>query len=110
MNGGSCMAKKKTSTKNDGKGKRYTKDELLQIMNDHLVQQQKLALDLKNKAEEALTWDEKEKDKAKARNLRLSAYNAQVDAVSRSAGILIKIFNSTLGTEDGEEDEEELVD
>lgn len=93
----------KKSTKNVGNETIKSKDELLKMMNDHLTQQQAFAMKLKNKALQYI--DEEEKEDKKKRNQFLSSYNMQVDAVSRTASTIIKIYNSELSN--GEEDEKE---
>ncbi len=99
----------KNSTKKDGERKRYTKDELLDIMNDHLVEQQKFALELKERAEDALkSKTGTSKEEVKARNQYLWTYNQMVEAVSKTSATMIKIYNSSL--ENGEEKPEDKYD
>lgn len=95
------------------KRKLKTKEELLEIMNEHLVTQQMFALKLKEKAESYIDVEEDEDNQSnkKKRNAWLNSYNAQVDAVSRTSASMIKIFNSAL--DDGEEEDnstDSLVD
>lgn len=98
----------KTSTKNDGK-KRYSKSELLDIMNDHLEQQQKIAEKLKQKAESFIEEESSDKEAKKQRNSYLFAYNQQVDAVSKTSSMLLKIYNSTIDLNE-EDEEDSLID
>lgn len=91
------------------KAKLKSREELLDIMNEHLVAQQKFAEKLKNKAEKYIEDDSKDKMDIKARNSYIHAYNNQVDAVSRTSKMMISIYNSTF--ENGEEEaEDSLVD
>lgn len=93
------------------KTKIKTKEELLEIMNSHLDTQQNFALKLKAKAEFFVDEDEDSKENKKKRNSWLSAYNAQVDAVSRTSASLLKIFNSDLSNGEEEDDSSDtLVD
>lgn len=94
-----------------------TKDELLQMMNDHLAQQQEFAIRLKDKAKFYVDAEGTEDEDTKKKNHYLSAYNTQVDAVSRSVSAMIKIYGSQLKTseqveEQGKQEEkhESLVD
>lgn len=82
-----------------------SKEELLDIMNEHLSTQQKFAIQLKEKAEQYIDVDDEEDDSKtkKKRRSYLSAYNAQVDAVSRTSASMIKIFNSSLENEEEQE-------
>lgn len=89
-----------------------SKEELLEIMNEHLIAQQNFALTLKKKAEQFINVDEDDetKESKKKRNSYLYSYNAQVDAISRTSASMIKILNSSL--DDGEEEDgtDTLVD
>ena len=91
-----------------------SKEELLEIINDHFVTQQNFALKLKEKAEKYTDIDDDEEDDSKTKKKRrsyLSAYNAQVDAVSKTVVTLIKINNSSLMNEEEQEEEfDTLVD
>ena len=90
-----------------------SKEELLEIINDHFVTQQNFALKLKEKAEKYTDIDDDEDDSnaKKKRRSYLSAYNAQVDAVSKTVVTLIKINNSSLQNEEEQEEEfDSLVD
>lgn len=90
-----------------------SKEELLEIINDHFVTQQNFALKLKEKAEKYTDIDDDEDDNKakKKRRSYLSAYNAQVDAVSKTVVTLIKINNSSLQNEEEQEEEfDSLVD
>lgn len=84
-----------------------SKEELLEIMNEHLNTQQKFAETLKAKAEKFIEDEELDKEGKKNRNSYLNAYNTQVDAVSRSVKTMISIFNSSL---QNDEEEEEYTD
>lgn len=94
------------------KHKIKTKEELLEIMNEHLTTQQMFALKLKSKAEQYVDVDGEDdnKDSKKKRNSYLSSYNAQVDAVSRTSASLLKIFNSSLEENEEEDGSDSLVD
>lgn len=94
------------------KKKIKTKEELLEIMNEHLTTQQKFALKLKAKAESYLDVDGEDdtRDTKKKRNSYLNSYNAQVDAVSRTSASMIKILNSNLEDVEEENDTDTLVD
>lgn len=94
------------------KKKIKTKEELLEIMNEHLTTQQKFALKLKAKAESYLDVDDEDdtRDTKKKRNSYLNSYNAQVDAVSRTSASMIKILNSNLEDVEEENDTDTLVD
>lgn len=90
-----------------------SKEELLEIINDHFVTQQNFALKLKEKAEKYTDIDDDEDDSKakKKRRSYLSAYNAQVDAVSKTVVTLIKINNSSLQNEEEQDEEfDTLVD
>lgn len=88
-----------------------TKDELLQIMSDHLSQQQEFALQLKEKALYYVNLEGTNKEDTKLKNHYLNAYNTQVDAVSRTSSAMIKVYGSSLqNTSDGEEESKSLVD
>lgn len=90
-----------------------SKEELLEIINDHFVTQQNFALKLKEKAEKYTDIDDDEDDNKakKKRRSYLSAYNAQVDAVSKTVVTLIKINNSSLQNEEEQDEEfDTLVD
>lgn len=95
------------------KDKIKSKEELLQIMNEHLTTQQKFAMQLKAKAEQFIDVEDEEDDSKtkKKRRSYLGAYNAQVDAVSRTSASMIKIFNSSLENEEEQENgSDSLVD
>jgi len=95
------------------KRKLKSKEELLEIMNEHLETQQMFALKLKEKAESFIDIDEGEDNQSnkKKRNAWLNSYNAQVDAVSRTSSSMIKIFNSALDNGEEEDDStDSLVD
>ena len=97
----------------DKKKNLKSKDELLKIMNDHLVQQQEFAERLKTQALKYISVDEEESDSdtKKKKNHYLNAYNQQVDAVSRTSATMIRIYSSSLENGDVEEDGyEELID
>lgn len=87
-----------------------SKEELLEIMNEHLATQQKFAEKLKEKAEKFIDDEDTSKEGKQKRNSYLNAYNVQVDAVSRTSKMMITIYNSSL--ENGEEEEytDSLVD
>lgn len=100
------MVKKKIEKPN-----RKTKDELLDIVNEHLQTQLQFAETLKQKALQYIDVEEDTKESKSKTNRWLNAYNQQVDALSRTSSLLIKITSSSL--ENGEEDEKEedsLVD
>lgn len=95
------------------KSKLKTKEELLEIMNEHLTTQQMFAMKLKEKAESYIDIEEEEDNQSnkKKRNAWLNSYNAQVDAVSRTSATMIKIFNSALDNGEEEDDSSDsLVD
>lgn len=95
------------------KKKLKTKEELLEIMSEHLETQQMFALRLREKAESFIDLDEEEDTQSnkKKRNAWLNSYNAQVDAVSRTSASMIKIFNSALDNGEEEDDSSDsLVD
>lgn len=87
-----------------------SKEELLEIMNDHLKTQQKFAETLKTKAEKFIEDEELDKEGKKNRNSYLNAYNTQVDAVSRSVKTMISIFNSSLQNDEEEDFSDSLID
>ena len=87
-----------------------SKEELLEIMNEHLKTQQKFAETLKAKAEQFIDDDDLDKEGKKKRNSYLNAYNTQVDAVSRTTKTMISIFNSSLQNDEEEEYSDSLVD
>ena len=90
-----------------------TKDELLQIMSDHLTQQQEFALQLKEKAIYYVNLEGTKKEDTKMKNHFLNAYNTQVDAVSRTSSAMIKVYGSSLQNKDDSENEKKtksLVD
>lgn len=87
-----------------------SKEELLEIMNEHLKTQQKFAETLKAKAEKFIEDEELDKEGKKNRNSYLNAYNTQVDAVSRSVKTMISIFNSSLQNDEEEEYTDSLID
>ena len=88
-----------------------TKDELLQIMSDHLSQQQEFALQLKEKAIYYVNLEGTSKEDTKMKNHFLNAYNTQVDAVSRTSSAMIKVYGSSLQNNDEiEKESESLVD
>lgn len=89
------------------KAKLKSKEELLQIMNEHLATQQMFAEQLKSKAEKFIEDENLDKEGKKNRNSYLNAYNAQVDAVSRTSKTMINIYNSSLNEGD---DEDETTD
>lgn len=92
------------------KEKIKTKSELLSIMNEHLLTQQSFAENFKAKAKLYVdVEDDDEKSDKKKRNQYVSAYNAQVDAVSRTVSTLIKLQGSSLSNDD-EEEIESLID
>ena len=93
------------------KAKLKSREELLEMMNDHLATQQKFAEKLKVKAENAIDDDSFSKEDKKKRNSYLNAYNCQVDAVSRTAKTMINIFNSSITNGEEEDDySDSLVD
>lgn len=92
------------------KEKIKSKEELLNIMNDHLATQQKFAKTLKEKAEKFIDDENLDTNGKKNRNSYLNAYNVQVDAVSRTAKTMINIFNSSLENGEEEENADSLVD
>ena len=98
----------KNSTKKNGD--RCTKEELLDMMNEHLLQQQAFALELKAKAEMYLSDDEPDKETKRLRNQYLYSYNKQVEAVSKTSSTMIKIYNSSIFDDDEEENYDDLVD
>ena len=85
----------------------YTKDELLEIMNRHLKKQQEIAEKLLLKAESVLDCDEVDNDTKKKRNHYINAYNTQVDAVSRTSASMLRIYNSSLESEEDEQEEKQ---
>ena len=89
-----------------------SKDELLKIMNDHLVQQQEFAEKLKAQALKYISVDDDvDGDVKKKKNHYLNAYNQQVDAVSRTSATMIRIYSSSLENGDVEDENyEELID
>lgn len=98
--------------KEDKKRTLKSKDELLKIMNDHLVQQQEFAEKLKTQAQKYISIDDEgDSDVKKKKNHYLNAYNQQVDAVSRTSATMIRIYSSSLENGDVEEENsEELID
>lgn len=92
------------------KAKLKSKEELLSIMNDHLATQQKFAEKLKSKAEKFIDDESLDKEGKKNRNSYLNAYNAQVDAVSRTSKTMINIYNSSLENDGEEENADSLID
>lgn len=93
------------------KAKLKSREELLEIMNDHLATQQILAEKLKVKAETSIDEDSFTKEDKKKRNSYLNAYNSQVDAVSRTTKTLISIYNSSITNGEEEADySDSLVD
>lgn len=100
---------KKPNSKQESKLK--TKDELLQIMSDHLSQQQEFAEQLKEKAIFYVNNEGTDKEDTKMKNHYLNAYNTQVDAVSRTSSAMIKIYGSSLqNTNEKEKESKSLVD
>lgn len=90
-----------------------SKEELLEIVNSHLVTQQEMAEKLRQKALKYVDKEDgKNKDDKKARNQYIYAYNQQVEAVSKTVSTLIKIQNSSLKNdkEIEEEESDELID
>ena len=92
-----------------------SKEELLIIMNDHLITQQNIAERLRQKAEAFIEEEDPTKEGKTKRNSYLNAYNVQVDAVSRTSKTLINIYNSSLENEEEQQRkengiEDELVD
>lgn len=89
-----------------------TKDELLEIMNEHLSQQQEFAEKLKAKAKYYVDSEGTDKEDNKKKNHYLNAYNTQVDAVARTTSAMIKIYGSQLETseEKQEEQKQSLLD
>lgn len=77
-----------------------SKEELLEIMNEHFKTQQEFALKLKKKAEKFIDDDEPDKKQV---NRYLHAYNQQVEAVTKTSKMMINIYNSSY--ENGEEEE-----
>lgn len=106
------VSKTKKTTKKTSKSKQpniendklKTKDELLNIMNQHLVQQQQIALELKKQALIYLKSNKDDSETKKKKNHYINSYNQQVDAVSRTSATMIRIYNSSL--ENGNETEE----
>lgn len=105
--------KKKSKQKKSKQTELKSKDELLLIMNSHLVTQQEMAEKLRIKALKYIDKEDDDKQDKKQRNQYMYAYNQQVEAVSKSATTLIKIQNSSLknGKElEEEEESDSLVD
>ena len=103
----------KNGKKKNKQGELKSKEELLEIMNSHLITQQEMAEKLKTKALKYVDKDDDSKQDKKQRNQYIYAYNQQVEAVSKTASTLIKIQNSSLknGKElEEEEQSDELVD
>lgn len=101
------MAKKDTMKEK----KLKSKDELLSIMNDHLIIQQEIAETLKEKALNFMNDEDDEDYKGKKKNRHLNEYNQQVDAISRTASALIRIQSSNLQNDEKEEEHNEsLID
>lgn len=93
------------------KAKLTSREELLEIMNEHLATQQMFAEKLKNKAELYIDDGGTSSEDKKNRNSYLNAYNQQVDAVSRTTKTMMNIFNSSYSGENEEEDlSDSLVD
>ena len=90
------------------KAKLKSREELLQIMNEHLATQQMFAEKLKDKAQIAIDEGTSSKEDKKNRNSYLNAYNQQVDAVSRTTKTMMNIFNSSFNN--GEEEDENYSD
>lgn len=86
-----------------------SKEELLSIMNEHLITQQKLAERLREKAESFIEEEDPTKEGKTKRNSYLNAYNVQVDAVSRTSKTLINIYNSSLANEEEQQKQEEGI-
>lgn len=86
-----------------------SKDELLCIMNDHLIVQQDFAERLKKKAIKYIDDEEEDEGGKKKKNKYLNDYNQQVDAISRTASALIRIQSSSLENAE-EESSDSLVD
>lgn len=84
-----------------------SKEELLEIMNDHFKTQQEFALKLKEKARSFI--DDEEGDK-KMINKYLHAYNTQVEAVTKTSKMMISIYNSSYEESDQEEASNSLLD
>lgn len=100
--------KKKQSTEVTTTNNLKTKDELLEIMNDHLSQQQEFAERLREKAKFYVDAEGTKDEDTKKKNHYLSAYNTQVDAVSRTTSAMIKIYGSQLKTsEEAEQKQQE---
>ena len=91
-------------------GKPKTKEELLEVMNAHFNTQQELAEKLKKKALIYIDLEDSGEDDSKAnkkkKNQYLYAYNQQVDAVSRTATMMIRIQGSSLKEDDSQEEKE----
>lgn len=85
-----------------------SKDELLSIMNDHLIMQQEIAETLKSKALSFIDEDSDD-DGKKKKNRYLNEYNQQVDAISRTASALIRIYSSSLANGE-QENSDSLID
>lgn len=79
-----------------------SKEELLEIMNDHFKTQQEFAIKLKEKAQSFI--DDEDGDNKKI-NKYLHAYNSQVEAVTKTSKMMISIYNSTY-EEDSEEEQQ----
>lgn len=78
-----------------------SKEELLEIMNDHFKTQQEFAIKLKEKAQSSI--DDEEGSDSKKVNKYLHAYNSQVEAVTKTSKMMISIYNSTYEEESEEE-------
>ena len=98
--------KSKASTKQELK----SKEELIDIMNSHLIAQQEMAMKLKAKALKYVDSEDEDKQNKKNRNQYIYAYNQQVEAVSKTASSLIKIQGSSLKNEKELEEENETND
>lgn len=85
-----------------------SKEELLEIMNDHFKTQQEIALKLKQRAIASID-DEDATDK-KSVNKYLHAYNNQVEAVTKTSKMMISIYNSSYEESDEEEASTSLID
>ena len=95
----------------DKQGKLKSKEELLRIMNEHLITQQRFAERLREKAEKFIEDEDGTKEGKSKRNSYLNAYNTQVEAVSKTSKTMINIYNSSLENEEEQErNSESLVD
>lgn len=87
-----------------------SKEELMEIMNNHLITQQEMAEKLKTKALKFIDKEEDKREDKKNRNQYIYAYNQQVEAVSKTASALIKIQGSSLMNENQLKEENQTGD